>query len=233
MKVLVIPDIHLKPWMVKKAKELMHKESFDKAVFLGDFVDDWDEVKNIGLYNETFDATHDFLKEFPESLICIGNHDISYVWNKWQSGFSNYAVDTVRCRLKELKRLVPAENIAFIHRIDTVLFSHAGLCESFVQEHFEHPEAFGIDELIAEINCMRVDDLWRDNSPLWVRPQYGYCPMYSDLLQVVGHTPTATCELKDKVLSVDVFSTHRDKTPVGCEWFVCVDTETGEFKEFS
>ena len=37
--------------------------------------------------------------------------------------------------LSKLEKLLPAGNIAYIHRVDNVLFSHAGLTEKFVS-HF-------------------------------------------------------------------------------------------------
>ncbi len=39
MKVLVIPDVHLKPWMFDEA-EKVSAEKYDKIVCLGDLVDD-------------------------------------------------------------------------------------------------------------------------------------------------------------------------------------------------
>jgi len=46
-KVFVIPDVHLKPWMLGKAEELFSRSEYDKIVYLGDLVDDWDQEKNL------------------------------------------------------------------------------------------------------------------------------------------------------------------------------------------
>lgn len=43
-RVLVIPDVHLKPWIFDKA-EKVDNSSFDTIVILGDLVDDWGERK--------------------------------------------------------------------------------------------------------------------------------------------------------------------------------------------
>lgn len=41
MKVLVIPDCHLKPWMFAQADAIMKKGIADKAVCLMDLADDF------------------------------------------------------------------------------------------------------------------------------------------------------------------------------------------------
>lgn len=41
MKVLVIPDVHLKPWMFEQAAVLMRAKQADRAVCLMDIPDDW------------------------------------------------------------------------------------------------------------------------------------------------------------------------------------------------
>ena len=45
-------------------------------------------------------------------------------------------------------------------------------------------------------------------------------------LQVVGHTPTAEILVQGDMLSVDVFSTYRDGSPIGTRELVIVDTAT-------
>ena len=39
MKILVIPDVHLKPWMFHRASELMKEIKADQAVCLMDIAD--------------------------------------------------------------------------------------------------------------------------------------------------------------------------------------------------
>ena len=41
MKVLVIPDVHLKPYLFMRAKELMNRGAADRVVCLMDIPDDW------------------------------------------------------------------------------------------------------------------------------------------------------------------------------------------------
>ena len=46
MKVLVIPDCHLKGWLYKNAVDLMEKGIADLAVSLMDIPDDWESSMN-------------------------------------------------------------------------------------------------------------------------------------------------------------------------------------------
>ena len=223
-KVFVIPDVHLKPWMFDKAEELISQSEYDKIVFLGDLVDDWGQETNLGLYSETFDALEKFIKRHPNFLFCYGNHDVSYVWKTWETGYSDYARPVVLEGLSKLKKLLPEENIAFIHRIDNVLFSHAGLTEVFV--NYFLPDFNGdIDSLSEKINRFRREELWCDASPIWARPQDGGFKMYpAGYLQVVGHTPVKKTDHFGELVTVDNFSTYRDGDPIGDQRFIWVDT---------
>ena len=55
MRVLVIPDIHLKPWIFDRAEEILKEGKADRAVCLMDVPDDWGMESNIDRYKETFD----------------------------------------------------------------------------------------------------------------------------------------------------------------------------------
>lgn len=223
-KVLVVPDIHLKPWMIDKVEELFTLDQYDKMVILGDLVDDWNQEKNIDLYIRTISRLIDLVKRYSNIYYCYGNHDVSYLWGKLESGYSVYASGVVKAEISQLSELMTTERIGFIIKIDNVIFSHAGLTMSFVMEHFG-ASGSNLDNIIGNINNMEMDDLWKDNSPIWARPQYGEMRLFPpNYLQVVGHTPVAEALLEDNLLSVDTFSTYRDGTSIGNCKFVCIDT---------
>ena len=173
------------------------------VVFLGDLADDWGQEKNLKLYEKTFDQVIGFVKEYQEKYdiyYCLGNHDISYVWRKYESGYSLTAQDLVCRKLKELRdAFTDKSRFAFIHSVDNCLFSHAGLSWSFVQKYADYSTVDRtemIDDLIRRINewaddidpekhrqkraeklsydlegTIGVADLWNDDSPIWVRMQ--------------------------------------------------------------
>ena len=236
MKVLVIPDVHLKPWMFRDAAKLLKAGTADHAVSLMDIADDFDKEMNINLYEETYDAAISLAKEFPDTLWCYGNHDLSYDWGYLETGYSPYAESTVIRKLSELQRVLKNElQLAYVHRIDQVLFSHGGVTQEFVREHISARESRDTNLVLDVINAFGKREMWKDNSPIWARPQYGDLKMYQEkrLLQVVGHTPVERITQTGNLISCDVFSTYRDGSPIGTEEFLLLDTKTWEWEGIS
>jgi len=233
MKVLVIPDIHLKPWMFNRASELMEENIAEKAVCLMDIADDWKQQWNLDLYIQSYDAAISFARDYPNTLWCYGNHDICYPWNQRETGYSRIAARTVSEKLRVLQEILPdAGQIAFIHRIDNVLFLHGGLSDFFVREYIKASYYHDIDKVIETINTFDWQQLWHEDSPIWYRPQIYKGRMYKPrkLLQVVGHTPVKEIYREGNVISCDVFSTDETGRPIGTQEFLLIDTNTWEFK---
>lgn len=240
-KVVVIPDVHLKPWMFDCAEGILQEGKADRAVCLMDMPDDWGMGDRIDKYEETYDRAIAFAKAYPDTLWCYGNHDISYVWNKYESGYSEYAGPVVRPKLRLLEEALPNPNqLAFIHRIDNVIFSHGGLSERFVLDLTRSVDGNlfkeDIDRVLSVINNnLSPGTLWDDESPLWLRPQYGVHRMFrSDTYtQVVGHTPVEDIIKDDftNTISTDTFSTYRDGIQIGKTAMLVIDSETCEFEK--
>ena len=237
MKVLVIPDIHLKPWIFNEAEKLMKEGAAERAVCLMDIADDWNMGYQIQLYEEAYDRALQFARDFPETLWCYGNHDISYVWNKMESGYSRIAGNVVCKKLAELKEAAEGK-IAFLHRIDITLFSHGGLSLDFVRmiERNRNKRLINIDEVVEAANTASPDELWNDVSPLWFRPQYLFSiNVYKKDLytQVVGHTPVDQIYKRHGIISTDTFSTTSNGEQIGPSQFAVIDTKTGCFETVS
>ena len=233
MKVLVIPDVHLKPWMFDRAKEIMDTGAAEKALCLMDIPDDWGQEYNLGLYEETFDAAIRFQKAYPDTLWCYGNHDLSYEWMLDESGFSPIAIPVVQEKLSELRRVLPDRSqMAYVHRIDDVLFVHGGLTHASVKYYASDIDYDDTDAIIERINCLGRDEMWDDASPLWSRPQFYNEKMYKeeDLLQVVGHTPVMQIDRLGNMLSCDLFSTYSTGDPIGTQEYLLIDTVTWEYE---
>ena len=232
MKILVIPDVHLKPWMFERASELLKYNKADRAVCLMDIADDWRQQFNLDLYINTYDAAIKFAQDFPDTLWCYGNHDICYLWNQRETGYSKIAPYTVCEKLRVLRETLPDEQqLAFIHRIDNVLFMHGGLTDDFVQQYVAEETSSGyddIDHIIRTINGFGYSEMWNDDSPLWLRPQYSTALLYKPdkYLQIVGHTPVKYIEQTENLISCDVFCFDQSGTPYGEQKYLIIDTET-------
>ena len=233
MKVLVIPDIHLKSFIFTRAAELLRGGLAEKAVCLMDIPDDWGQQNNLDLYIQTFETAKEFAREFPQNLWCYGNHDVCYLWNRRESGYSEAAAWIVKRQLSELADIIPAGQLSFVHRIDRVLFSHGGLAAEFVREHVPEEDYRNADRVLEIINRLGPEKMWRDNSPIWFRPFNGgkcYTPGEDgDCLQVAGHTPLPRIGRKKDLVVLDTFSTDRERRPVSTQEYLLVDTETLEW----
>ena len=209
MRVLVISDIHLKPWIFDRAEKILKDGKADRAVCLMDIPDDWNMEFQIERYIETFDRAIAFAEDYPDTLWCYGNHDVSYPWGRLETGYSPYAERTVMSKLEELENSLksPAQ-IGIIHRIDNVLFSHGGLTADFLKWLDEDLLFADIDDVIAAVNDASHDYLWNDESPL---------------VEKIFE--------KDGIISTDVFSTYRDGRQIGESAMIVIDSKTGEYEK--
>lgn len=234
MRILVIPDIHLKTWIFDRAEDILKASKADQAVCLMDIPDDWDMEFQTEMYKETFDRAIEFSRTYPDTLWCYGNHDVSYPWGRLETGYSPYAERTVMSKLEELKNsLQDPSQIAIMHRIDNVLFTHGGLTVEFLQLLNEDLLDADIDEVVAAINDASQNHLWNDESPLWLRPQNRTVNVFRNDIykQVVGHTPVKKIFEKDGIISTDVFSTYRDGMQIGESAMIVIDSITGEYEK--
>ena len=235
MKVLIIPDVHLKPWMFSDAEEILKEYPVDQIVCLGDLVDDWDCQDNAAIYQETMDAARKFNHEHYGTYWCYGNHDLAYLWDYQCSGKS--WDPEIQCEVKRdlISLYNEAKGSGYVITIDHVFFSHAGISDDFVNEHFE--KKLRDDESVRDyINEFPPQGMWLDDSPLWLRPQEeitGYkVKMYRPrkYFQVVGHTPMKQITQEGHLLTCDVFSTYQNHMPYGSQEYCLFDTETWNWK---
>ena len=256
MKILVIPDVHLKPWIFSKADEVLKNGGAERAVCLMDIADDWDMEENLALYRETFDTAISFAKRFPKTIWCRGNHDFSYLWGRRHSGYSDSASTLVQVKVTELQETVgDNRNMLFVAKIDDVLFSHGGIAASFVKSIVPQRYRMDLDAVAEYINYRGSEyNMWTATSPLLYRPQYysafpggpwtrdrahnirPYRPQ--DVLQVVGHTSVLISGksgiIKNgNIISCDTFSTDRGRTMNGGNCFAVIDTKTWEYSELA
>ena len=234
MRILVIPDIHLKTWLFDRAETIMKVGKADRAVCLMDMPDDWGMEFQVERYKEIYDRAISFAADYPDTLWCYGNHDLSYPWGRLETGYSPYAESTVLSKFEELEMAIKdPSQIAIMHRIDNVLFSHGGLTAEFIKWLDKDLLDADIDAVIAAVNEASVDYLWNDESPLWLRPQNKTRKSFRSEIykQVVGHTPVEKIFEKDGIISTDVFSTYRNGVQIGESAMIVIDAETGRYEK--
>lgn len=236
MRILVIPDVHLKPKLFDYADELLGQGVADKALCLMDLPDEFGQEYNLDLYDRTFEAAIGFARKRPETLWCYGNHEFSYLWNMRTNKFSTFCSELAARRIRELRDSLPDPSLmAIAHRIGKVIFLHGGLTEDAVRQCTAPEDYADVDKVIDNVNRLLTQDFlwWDSQSPVWYRPQISYRALYDPdrFVQVVGHTPVEQIRKDGCVISCDVFSRHRNGLPIGNRRFPVIDTETGNWTE--
>jgi len=193
MKILAVGDIHTKLWIIDEVEKLI--DDYDAVIFVGDYADDFgkEATDSLAAWKKLWDLQY---RHGPDKVkLVLGNHDYIYV-NKTptlQTGYdpvTHLAINSPAN--KYLKDWLLS--LSIVLDVDGVTYSHAGVAKGWNGE-------------------FDVQNLWHDNSPLWVRPDWG---SYAEIPQVFGHTPSATCwEVHKNIWCVDTFSTYSDGTPIG------------------
>ena len=250
MNILIIPDIHLKTKIFDMAQDILDRkfekfyferwnEQIDEIVFLGDYFDDFHS--NYKDYERMSEAFLKFLsnKSHPKTTILAGNHDYAYYANKCCTG---HRPELLHIVLDCLNKVDKDFTIRVMYKVDDVIFSHAGLSNTWANKTIS---LFGaednIESIISTTNILgrtKHYRLWEEDSPLWVRPQeqdkvpeFRRIKLYKpdDYFQVVGHTPVEMPTQENNLLSLDTFSTYSDGTLYGNEELVIFNTKTHKY----
>lgn len=210
MLILVIPDVHLKPWIFRCCAKLVKQYSPDKTVCLMDIPDKWGTKFSVELYEQTYDAAIEFARSYPDSLWCLGNHDIKYICGSFDDYYSNMVAPVVTRKHRILQRtLLDVSQMAIIHKIDNTIFCHAGLSRKYVEDIIGSQSFDDVDLVIKKINDTNYGELWEnENSPIWFRPLLDDSELFQseNMLQVVGHTPVNSIIQTGNLISTDVFT---------------------------
>ena len=242
MKLLIIPDIHLKPWIFDLADELILKYKLDGAVFIGDLVDDWNKENDIELFRQTIERAIRFKQEHENTFWCYGNHEAGYLTKEGCAGNSrNYNIEI--SHLLHMYESIVEPQIVVV--IDNVIFSHAGVTEEEATDDKDIEKKYNSSGSL-------IRNMIDSGSPLWLRPDL-WVNFYNKT-QVVGHTPVKgikqasiksedwnhinpfqtrlkdadTTDQNTKVWFVDTFSTCPDGSEFGNHSFMSIDTITTE-----
>ena len=78
MNVLFVGDVHNHLYIFDDVQRLDKEYNFDKIVFLGDYVDDWNTNNQDSL--ETLKKVFELKESNPDKYrFCLGNHEFSYL----------------------------------------------------------------------------------------------------------------------------------------------------------
>lgn len=225
---LFVGDLHLQASLILPLVEKnIEKYNVERVIFMGDYVDQWNQNDNDQLYIDELTLLNKFRKKLikegkVEPVFLIGNHDMPYLIGipEYYSVYNRQVFDKVH---DLLLRLQP--QIAYDVDDDFVA-SHAGYVQTLAWEiplwHFKPWLYSYIDESIKlqkQVGRRGGFDtygsmLWEDfGERLW-RAGMKY--------QIVGHTPQKTItDLREDItceancICVDTFSLNQFYNPIG------------------
>lgn len=152
MKTILLGDLHLKaeiilPMVEKKVKELGVK----RVIFLGDYMDAYEQEKNIELYMNELDYLFIWKSKMSifgvEVINLLGNHDVSYLTITPRM----YSLQNTDGFLSVGQKLLKL-NLQIAFQLDDYLVSHAGYTQDFDLEYWHF-------ETINKILIEKLDDL--------------------------------------------------------------------------
>ena len=86
-KTIAIGDIHGR----KNWKKIVEEHPDDRIVFLGDYCDPYDQMRNFDVLNNLLDIIELKKKRKDDIILLLGNHDMHYIYDDFP-----VAQDTVR-----------------------------------------------------------------------------------------------------------------------------------------
>lgn len=246
-KYLICGDLHTKQNPLQKVIDNAHL--FDKIIFLGDYVDDWNKTPEDSY--ELLRALLRFKKGNKDKVVLLfGNHDLSeWLGGKFMcSGYNpnvHSLIDYDLCRDQSLF------SIAFEHK--GWLFTHAGVCNGWLKDNkIELPKEnrgkFLADTLNESFRLRGVDREhynlfqslstsgpmrggWHSPSPLWADEMELKAEPIPNCNQIVGHTPVSTITHhlarfengNSELYFCDTHSTYRNGEPIGDGTFLVMN----------
>lgn len=217
MKIVAIGDIHGRShW-----KRIIESETFDKLIFIGDYLDSFDISGESQLGN--FQEIIEYKKENSDKVILlIGNHEYHYISDSNYSGFQ-YSYSFLFKDI--LKSLIKDRLIQMSYIYKDFLFSHAGVTKTWLENNHFNGNIENIKDISNHINDLFefkpntfdiIDNKpkfnqYGDNiyqSPIWIRPK----SLLSDRVnfkQIVGHTSNDKIIIEEDIAFIDALKNEQ------------------------
>lgn len=242
MNVLFVGDVHNHLYIFKDVQRLDKEHNFDKIIFLGDYVDDWNTTNVESL--QTLKTVIDLKLSNPDKYIfCIGNHELSYL----QFPCSGHQYENEEEVNKVLEDNIDLFDFYTEIKLGEDIFvcSHSGFTNNYICRILDVygdwktvMEQFNKDKLNSLPNfryCSRYRGgndycsscLWTDKNEL-IESAYFEKMLIPN--QIVGHSPVQKVsneKLKDNcnLFFIDTHSTYRDGTEYGDKSYLMYDEE--------
>ncbi len=214
MKTITIGDIH-----GRDSWKRIDMNSYDKVIFIGDYVDSYDELSYKILYNLI--EIIELKKKYPNKVVLlIGNHDSQYMF------YPMYACSGFREEDKDDLITIFNENIDLFqvaYQEKNYLWTHAGVSTRWYKKYSEFLQlddnttiadklnliSYSKDRsILHEVGAARGGDRYECGGPLWADINETRAGIIDGYHQIVGHTSVPKIVTYFKILN----ETYTDKS---------------------
>lgn len=221
MKILVIGDLHgHDTW-----KEIINTNTFDKVVFIGDYLD-----SRTRSCEEQLSNFLDILKykkdDLNDVILLIGNHELHYL-DGIDSTYSGHNYGYSFSFNSVLENALKDNLLQMAYKDGQYLFTHAGVSETWCLDNgINYTTDYIADEINELFKHRRVAfDINRGGgygneiyqSPVWIRPGSLYNDSV-DFMNVIGHTSGGRIKETDKYILTDALPNE----------YIIIDTKTNK-----
>lgn len=225
MKALFVGDVHNHSYMFADIAIMDQQENFDRIIFMGDYVDDWNTDNHQSLM--TLEKIFSLKESNPNKYtFLVGNHELSYLGYPC-AGHQNNLDDIMELQLKE--------HIDYFDFYTSIvcgdkeyICTHAGLTSGYINQCLN---GTNWRETLDDMNKHKLQNLellsycssirgGRDeySSFVWTDFREHRTARFFDSTipyQIVGHTPVRTVINEFGIYFIDTHSTYRDGSLYG------------------
>ena len=216
MKILVIPDIHVRHILAEKI--ISYVGPCDQIIFLGDYFDQWFDTPE---HNE---KTAIWLKESlknPNRIHLIGNHDVSYIANGARQYFCSGYTFEKNQSINSILNWDDWSKMKVYHLHENILLSHAGLSKFYHDKFNKNGKEFisfledeakaavlALKSAAPKTPCHRLFEAGPDRGGKGLVGGITWCDLRNfvpvgNYTQIFGHTETDEPYIGEKFCSID------------------------------
>lgn len=193
-KTIAIGDIHGRTnW-----KKIVEEHNDDRIVFLGDYCDPYDHIKNYHVLDNLLDIIKLKQKRKDDIILLLGNHDMHYIYKQFPIGARyNHGIAELLNALFEDERNL----FQFAYQEGSTLYTHAGVSNLWWNKYFKGKMGEDAPSIAEQLNNPTKEQLEAMFQVGYCRGGHSECGgiFWADLdetcnnpllgmHQVVGHT---------------------------------------------
>lgn len=216
-KTIAIGDIHGR----KNWKKIVEEHPDDKIVFLGDYCDPYDQMRNFDVLNNLLDIIELKKKRKDDIILLLGNHDMHYIYDDFPVGtrYNEGIAELLKALFED-----EGELFQFAYQEGDTLYTHAGVSNLWWNKYFKGKTGENAPSIADQLNnpteeqmkamfmvgysrggsCERGGIFWADLDETCNDPLHG-------VHQVVGHTQME--HIQTVSMSEDTSITYCDTLP--------------------